>query len=131
MKRLDSITFQNRPGKMLEILCNNHFRITTNCSGKNMTIIFIRQAERRNERHVPCHQAVSHMPIHQFTGAFQSVRIDIGTLGPEVPNPFIMDFGGPPGPEQISYSLLHEKVAERGWIKNTGIKDGCQIREHQ
>lgn len=108
MKCFDSLVFQDRVREILEVPRHDDLGVALNGRSQDMPIIFIGQGQRWHERHVTRHQGISDVLIHQLASAIETPRIEIRALGLEVPNPFVMDFGRPPGPVQILDGQLQE-----------------------
>ena len=61
------------------------------------------------------------MLVHQLPTPGQARWGEVRPVRQDVPNPLVVDFIRPAGLEQVRQRQLHQEVAERGRVQDTGV----------
>ena len=71
------------------------------------------------------------MAIHQRAGALELFARQVRPIFQDAFDPFLVDRVGPFGAKKVRQGQVHEKIAQRGRVKDTGIVNRGEIRHDQ
>jgi hypothetical protein len=92
-----------------------------------MPVVFVGAIlDHWNQRLVAGDKAVAAVDVHQITDTLQLWEGQIRTVEQEVPDPLFMNLIGPTGAKQIGQGNLHQKITQRGGIKDASVEDNAE-----
>ena len=113
---------QNGLRKVFQVLRHDHVAAADDRRRENVTIVFIGQGKRRDERLIAGDKAIARMPIHQVTGALQDGTIAMRLIAKERFDPFAMNVGAPFRAVQIRDCELQKNIPHGGGIEDVGVE---------
>ena len=126
---LDSERAEDSVGKMFEVQGRNHIRSAATAErvngggSKDMPVIGIGELQARNQVLITGYKGIQGVPVHQVSRTLQLRAGQIGPIDEKIPDPLIVNIGGPLRPKQSGDCQMHQKIAKLG-----RIEDVCVIK---
>ena len=122
---LDTKRGKSFGGEVVQVFGYDQIGTRGDRSSKYMAVIRIGEIKGFDERLVANDQAVLNVCIHHRARA-REIRLQLGTLAKNCPDPFVMNLIRPLGPIQIGKGEPHEQVPQRSGIQHTSVIQRCE-----
>ena len=119
---LDPVRLEGFFGEVLQVLRHDHIASADDSRRQDMTVIEVREVERRDQGYVACNQAISCCLVHEISCPLECRAVPIWLVAHQSFDPLTVNVFGPFGLEDIGHSELHEHVAHRRRIENVGVE---------
>lgn len=114
--------------KIGEVIRHDHPGLATDCCGKHVSIVRIRQLQCVDELLVSSHEAIGHGPVHQFPCATQLLRSQVGATFKNRSHPLGVNFLSPPSAKKIRQSNPQQQIPEGRRMQYASIVEGRETR---
>ncbi len=122
MHCLDPVGSESFTGEVSQILGHDGVATPNDGGGENMPVVGIGKLKRRNQVVVTGHQTIPRRAVHPVARPLQRGPVPMRLIEQQRVDPFAVNIGGPPRPENVRDCELKQQVPHGGGIEDIGIK---------
>jgi len=131
MLSLNAVVSQGVRREIAKVEGDDYIGPAPNRGGQDMPVVRIGKNNGRNQVFVVSDQAIAYMDVHQGASALELFTTQVRPILQDVSNPFVMDGVSPFSAKKAGQGQVHQKVAQRGWVEDTGVVNRREIRHGQ
>jgi len=94
---------------------------------QNVAAVLAGKRQHGNQILVARDQAIPNVEIHQVAGSLELRAGQIRATFQHAPHPLLMDGVGPFRPKKVRQRQVHQQIAERRGVQDTGIQDRREL----
>jgi hypothetical protein len=91
-----------------QVECHDHIRAGSNRGGEHVPVVGVWQRQSLDQVLVAGDEAVPNPGVHQQPCSLELLRLDVGAVSQNVPDPLVVDLISPLGVEQIGQRQPHQ-----------------------